>query len=73
MVKDESQYDRFDRVFGEYFRGIQAMPDDLFAEIPLDWLRRQAELSLTEEEKQQIDYPLLRLMHASLLQPSCNP
>jgi hypothetical protein len=55
LVKDESHYDRFDRVFGEYFRGIQALPDDLFAEVPMDWLRRQAELSLSEEEKQQIE------------------
>jgi len=55
LVKDESHYDRFDRVFGEYFRGIQALPDDLFAEVPTDWLRRQAELSLSEEEKQLIE------------------
>ncbi|MGD2140107.1 MAG: VWA domain-containing protein [Burkholderiales bacterium] len=55
LVKDETHYDRFDRVFGEYFRGLQAMPDEMFAEIPLDWLRRQAELSLTEEEKKQIE------------------
>jgi uncharacterized protein with von Willebrand factor type A (vWA) domain len=55
LVKDESHYDRFDRVFGEYFRGIQALPDDLFAEIPLDWLRRQAELSMTEEEKRLVE------------------
>ncbi len=55
LVKDESNYDRFDRVFGEYFRGIQALPDDLFAEIPMDWLRRQAELLLSEEEKKQIE------------------
>ncbi len=55
LVKDESHYDRFDRVFGEYFRGIQALPDDLFAEIPVEWLRRQAELSMTEEEKQLVE------------------
>ena len=55
LVKDESNYDRFDRVFGEYFRGIQALPDDLFAEVPMDWLRRQAELLLSEEEKKEID------------------
>jgi uncharacterized protein with von Willebrand factor type A (vWA) domain len=55
LVKDESNYDRFDRVFGEYFRGIEALPDDLFAEIPMDWLRRQAELLLSEEEKKQIE------------------
>jgi hypothetical protein len=55
LVKDETNYDRFDRVFGEYFRGIQALPDELFAEIPMDWLRRQAELSLSDEEKQLIE------------------
>ena len=55
LVKDESHYDRFDRVFGEYFRGIQALPDDLFAEIPVDWLRRQAELSMSEEEKRLVE------------------
>lgn len=55
LVKDESHYDRFDRVFGEYFRGIQALPDDLFADVPVDWLRRQAELSLSDEEKQMIE------------------
>ena len=55
LVKDETNYDRFDRVFGEYFRGIQALPDELFAEIPMDWLRRRAELSLTEEEKELIE------------------
>ena len=55
LVKDESHYDRFDRVFGEYFRGIQALPDDLIAEIPVDWLRRQAELSMSEEEKRLVE------------------
>ena len=55
LVKDESHYDRFDRVFGEYFRGIQALPDDLFAEIPVDWLRRQTELSMSEEEKRLVE------------------
>lgn len=55
LVKDESHYDRFDRVFGEYFRGVQALPDDLFAEIPVDWLRRQTELSMSEEEKRLVE------------------
>ena len=29
LVKDESHYDRFDRVFAEYFRGIVSLPEDL--------------------------------------------
>jgi uncharacterized protein len=54
LVKDETNYDKFDRVFGEYFRGIVPGPGDLTAQIPEEWLRRQAELLLTEEEKQRI-------------------
>ena len=51
LVKDESHFDRYDRVFAAYFRGVTALPDDLLASIPEEWLRRQAELLLTEEEK----------------------
>ncbi|MBT1449519.1 VWA domain-containing protein [Glaciecola sp. XM2] len=53
MIKDESQYDKFDRAFAEYFKGVQQI--DLFdQEIPQEWLRKQLEKVLTEEEKQQI-------------------
>jgi uncharacterized protein with von Willebrand factor type A (vWA) domain len=55
LVKDESNYDRFDRVFGSYFKGIASPPDALLAQIPEDWLRKQAELLLSEEEKRQIE------------------
>ena len=55
MVKDESHYDRFDRVFGEYFRGIAALPDDLLASIPEEWLRANAMLTLSEEDKKLIE------------------
>ena len=54
LVKDESNYDKFDRVFGAYFKGIAALPDGKVAEIPEEWLRRQAELLLTEEEKKLV-------------------
>ncbi|MCW8092449.1 vWA domain-containing protein [Alteromonas sp. ASW11-130] len=53
MVKDETQYDRFDRAFADYFEGVQSV--DIFDnEIPEDWLRKVFEKQLTEEEKQQI-------------------
>jgi len=55
LVKDESHYDRFDRVFGEYFRGIAALPDDLLAVIPEEWLRANAMLTLSEEDKKLIE------------------
>lgn len=55
LVKDESELDRFDRIFGAYFRGVDDALGDLFADIPDEWLRRQAELLLTEEEREQIE------------------
>jgi uncharacterized protein with von Willebrand factor type A (vWA) domain len=55
LVKDESNYDKFDRVFGAYFKGIVNLPEGLTLAIPEEWLRRQAELLLTEEEKKLIE------------------
>ncbi len=53
MVKDETQYDRFDRAFADYFDGVQSI--DIFDnEIPEEWLRKVFEKQLTEEEKAQI-------------------
>ena len=44
LVKDERHLDRFDRVFGHVFQGLEAL-DDLFgADIPEEWLRKLAEL-----------------------------
>ena len=55
LVKDETQYDRFDRAFAAYFKGIQDANEELFGDIPEEWLRRQAEKYLSEEEKAKID------------------
>src|SRR6266496_2517859 len=53
LVKDERHLDRFDRVFGHCFKGIETLADPK-AEIPEEWLRKLAERSLTEEEKRLI-------------------
>ena len=54
LVKDESQYDKFDRAFADYFEGVQSL--DLFGkEIPEEWLRKQIERHLSEEEKAEIE------------------
>ncbi len=53
-VKDETQLDRFDQVFARVFRGIESNYGEEQAEIPEEWLRRLAELYLTDEEKEQI-------------------
>ncbi len=51
LVKDERNLDRFDRVFGEVFKGLAALPDAIEAEIPEEWLRLVSELHLSEEDK----------------------
>ena len=55
LVKDESQLDRFDRIFGAYFKGVEDTLADLVRDLPEDWLRRQSELSLSEEERRLIE------------------
>jgi uncharacterized protein with von Willebrand factor type A (vWA) domain len=55
LVKDESQFDRFDRIFSAHFQGIESAFQDLFSDIPEDWLTRQAELNLSEEERANIE------------------
>jgi uncharacterized protein len=55
LVKDESNFDKFDRVFAHYFKGVAEIDEELQAHIPEEWLRRLTELLLTEEEKSQIE------------------
>ena len=54
LVKDEANFDKFDRAFGEYFKGVEAVMG-VEADIPLEWLRKQAELNLSPEEKAKIE------------------
>ena len=53
LVKDEANYDKFDRAFAEFWQGVETIPG-IDTEIPLEWLLKQVELTLSEEEKQQI-------------------
>jgi len=55
LVKDEALYDRFDRVFAAHFKGIQQLYADDAAAIPEDWLRKQLERNLSDEEKARIE------------------
>ena len=55
LVKDESEIDRFDRIFSVYFKGVEDSLSDLFQALPDEWLRRESELFLTEEERAQIE------------------
>lgn len=54
MVKDERHFDKFDRAFTAYFKGLQNLDQLLEALIPEDWLRKEFERSLSDEERAQI-------------------
>ena len=54
MVKDESNYDKFDRAFGAYFKGLEDLHGLLATLIPDEWLRREFEKNLTPEERERI-------------------
>ena len=53
LVKDEKHYDKFDRAFSAYFKGVELLTD-LTQDIPLEWLRQTLELKLSPEEKAAI-------------------
>ncbi|WP_097461625.1 vWA domain-containing protein [Mangrovitalea sediminis] len=55
LVKDERHYDKFDRAFESYFKGIENLDDLLAAMIPDDWLRAEFERQLSEEDKARIE------------------
>jgi len=55
LVKDERHYDKFDRAFDAYFKGIENLDALLQDMIPDDWLRSEFEKQLSEEEKAKID------------------
>ena len=58
LVKDERQVDRFDRVFGRVFAGLEGLTVAEIAarlELPDDWLRKLVERHLTPEEKAQVE------------------
>ena len=54
LVKDEKHYDKFDRAFAAYFKGVE-MIADFTKDIPLEWLRKNLELELSPEDKAKIE------------------
>jgi uncharacterized protein with von Willebrand factor type A (vWA) domain len=54
LVKDERYLDRFDRVFGQVFKGVVSTAEAVEASIPEEWLRVVSQLYLSEEEKKKI-------------------
>ena len=55
LVKDEKHFDKFDRAFSKYFENVEALDELSSHEIPNEWLRKQLESMLTDEEKAKIE------------------
>lgn len=57
LIKDESQYDKFDRAFAQYFQGIDGdlnLEQLLAQDLPPEWLEKLAEKFLSAEEREKI-------------------
>ena len=55
LVKDERNLDKFDRVFGHVFKGLEKMSDIGVTDIPTEWLKALSDKFLTPEEREQIE------------------
>ena len=55
LVKDEKNLDKFDRVFGHVFKGLETVGEGVTSEIPAEWLKALTEKFLTDEEKAAIE------------------
>ena len=54
LVKDEKHFDKFDKAFGAYFKGVE-MLTDFAADVPMEWLKKILENELTPEQKAAIE------------------
>ena len=54
LIKREEHLDRFDLLFGEFFKGLETLPNDIFMQFPEEWLKRNQQKLLSQEEKDQI-------------------
>ena len=56
LVKDERNIDKFDKVFGHAFKGLDSLADAVDVEdIPEEWLRKMSEKFLSKEEMDEIE------------------
>jgi len=54
LIKHEQHLDRFDQLFGFFFKGIERIDTEEFMDIPEKWLRRGFERILSDEDKEMI-------------------
>ncbi|MBK8908319.1 MAG: VWA domain-containing protein [Rhodospirillales bacterium] len=55
LVKDETNLDKFDRVFAKVFKALEPPADGETHGIPEEWLRKLIERTLTDEEMAEIE------------------
>lgn len=56
LVKDEKHYDKFDKAFAAYFKGMETLPQGMEgADIPADWMRKELERLMSPEEMAKIE------------------
>ena len=55
LVKDEKNYDKFDRAFSAYFKGLDDLHGLLESLIPDEWLRHEIEQLLDEKDLEEIE------------------
>ncbi len=55
LVKDEKHYDKFDRAFSAYFKGLDNLDGLLSSLIPDEWLKREFEKWLSPEDMKRIE------------------
>ncbi|MBU3071205.1 VWA domain-containing protein [Aestuariicella sp. G3-2] len=55
LIKDEKYFDKFDRAFGAYFKGLENLDGIVEALIPDEWTRAEFMKSLSDEEKAKIE------------------
>ncbi len=54
LIKDETHFDKFDRAFGAYFKGVEELPE-MDAVIPEEWLRRAVKRHLSDAERAKLE------------------
>ena len=54
LVKDERYFDRFDRIFAEFFEGAIKKGEEILGNIPEDWIKDALQKNLSNEDKEKI-------------------
>lgn len=56
LVKDEKHYDKFDKAFAAFFKGMETLPEGMHgADIPAEWMRKELERLMSPEDMAKIE------------------